>query len=108
MASARTPCKGAKIAGARWIVAVDPVEMKRESAKRFGATHTAKDVFEAYSLVNDMTQGQLADSAIITTGVAYGDLLGLGRFRSCARAATVVVTAIAPFAQAQVTCRCSS
>jgi S-(hydroxymethyl)glutathione dehydrogenase/alcohol dehydrogenase len=89
------------MAGARWIVAVDPVEMKRESAKRFGATHTAKDVFEAYSLVNDMTQGQLADAAIITTGVAHGDLLGpvVSLVR---KGGTVVVTAIAPFAQAQV------
>jgi S-(hydroxymethyl)glutathione dehydrogenase/alcohol dehydrogenase len=93
--------QGAKMAGARWIVAVDPVEMKRESAKRFGATHTAKDVFEAYSLVNDMTQGQLADAAIITTGVAHGDLLGpvVSLVR---KGGTVVVTAIAPFSQAQV------
>jgi len=90
------------MAGARWIVAVDPVEFKRESAKRFGATHTAKDVFEAYSLVNDMTRGRLADSAIITTGVAHGDLLG-STVSLVRKGGTVVVTAIGPFSQAQVT-----
>jgi S-(hydroxymethyl)glutathione dehydrogenase/alcohol dehydrogenase len=94
--------QGAKMAGARWIVAVDPIELKRESAKVFGATHTAKDVFEAYSLVNEMTRGQLADSAIITTGVAHGDLLG-SVVSLVRKGGTVVVTAIAPFAQSQVT-----
>ena len=33
--------QGARIAGARTIVAVDPVEFKRDQAKIFGATHTA-------------------------------------------------------------------
>ncbi len=94
--------QGAKMAGARWIVAVDPVEMKREAAKKFGATHTAKDVFEAYSLVNDLTQGQMAKSAIITTGVAHGDLLG-SVVSLVGKGGTVVVTAIGPFSQAQVT-----
>ncbi len=94
--------QGARMAGARWIVAVDPVELKREQAKVFGATHTAKDVYEAYSLVNDMTHGKLADSAIITTGVAHGDLVGpvMSLVR---KGGAVVVTAIAPFAQSQVT-----
>jgi S-(hydroxymethyl)glutathione dehydrogenase/alcohol dehydrogenase len=93
--------QGAKMAGARWIVAVDPVEMKRESAKTFGATHTATDVFQAYSLVNDLTQGQMANAAIITTGVAHGDLLG-SVVSLIGKGGTVVVTAIAPFSQAQV------
>jgi NDMA-dependent alcohol dehydrogenase len=94
--------QGARMAGARWIVAVDPVEMKLETAKSLGATHTAKDVFAAYSVVNDITKGQLADAAIITTGVADGELLGpvMSLVR---KGGTAVVTAIAPFAQSQVT-----
>jgi NDMA-dependent alcohol dehydrogenase len=93
--------QGAKIAGARWIIAVDPVESKREAAKLLGATHTAPDVFAAYSLVNDMTWGQLADSAIITVDVARGDLVApvMSLVR---KGGAVVVTAIAPFAQTQV------
>ncbi len=93
--------QGAKIAGARTIVAVDPVESKREMAKRFGATHTAKDVFEAFSLVNEMTWGQLADTAIITTGVAKGDLIA-PTMSLVRKGGNVVVTAIAPFAQSEV------
>ncbi len=70
--------QGARMAGARWIVAVDPVEMKLEAAKSLGATHTARDVFAAFAVVNEITKGQLADAAIITTGVADGELLGAG------------------------------
>ena len=33
--------QGARLAGARNIVAIDPVEFKREKAGEFGATHTA-------------------------------------------------------------------
>ncbi len=93
--------QGAKIAGARSIVAVDPIESKREFAKRLGATHTAPDVYSAFSLVNDMTSGQLADSAVITVDVARGDLVApvMSLVR---KGGNVVVTAIAPFAQSQV------
>jgi NDMA-dependent alcohol dehydrogenase len=93
--------QGAKIAGARWIVAVDPVESKREAAKRLGATHTASDVFSAFSLVNDMTWGQLADTAIITVDVARGDLIA-PTMSLVRKGGNVVVTAIAPFAQSEV------
>jgi S-(hydroxymethyl)glutathione dehydrogenase/alcohol dehydrogenase len=39
--------QGAQIAGAKNIVAVDPVAFKREQAKIFGATHTAASMEEA-------------------------------------------------------------
>ncbi|MGH9169649.1 MAG: NDMA-dependent alcohol dehydrogenase [Acidimicrobiales bacterium] len=93
--------QGARMAGARWIVAVDPVEFKHELAKRFGATHVAKDVYAAYALVNEMTRGEMADSAIITTGVATGDLLA-PVMSLVKKGGTVVVTAIAPFSQSEV------
>lgn len=93
--------QGARLAGAKWIVAVDPVEAKRSMAERFGATHSASDVFAAYSLVNEITSGQLADSAIITVDVASGDLVGpvMSLVR---KGGNVVVTAIGPFSQSQV------
>lgn len=93
--------QGARLAGARWIVAVDPLEAKREAAKRFGATHTAADVFSAFSLVNDLTFGQLADVAIITTDVARGDLVA-PTMSLVRKGGAVVVTAIAPFTQSEV------
>lgn len=64
--------QGARIAGALAIVAVDPVNFKREQASGFGATHTAASMDEAWSLVSDMTRGKLADVCILTTDVAEG------------------------------------
>jgi S-(hydroxymethyl)glutathione dehydrogenase/alcohol dehydrogenase len=93
--------QGAKIAGARVIVAVDPVASKRDAALSFGATHTAPDVASAFSLVNDITWGQFADSAIITVDVARGELIApvMSLVR---KGGNVVVTAIGPFEQSQV------
>ena len=39
--------QGARIAGARHIVAVDPVPFKLERAKEIGATHTAPSLLDA-------------------------------------------------------------
>jgi len=93
--------QGARIAGAKYIVAVDPVESKRDRAKTFGATHVAADVYEAFALVNEMTQGQLADQAIITTDVARGDLIA-PTMSLVRKGGAVVVTAIGPFLQSEV------
>jgi len=67
--------QGAALAGARHIVAVDPVEMKREQAMTFGATHTAASVEEAAELVGQITWGANADKTIITVGVGKGELI---------------------------------
>lgn len=68
--------QGARIAGARNIVAIDPVEFKRQKALEFGATHTAANVQEAGLIVTEVTRANMADSFIITTDVAEGDYLG--------------------------------
>lgn len=94
--------QGARIAGARVIVAVDPVESKLETAKRLGATHTAPDVFAAFSLVNEITWGVRADSAILTVDVARGELIG-PTVSLVRKGGNVVVTALAPFVQSEVT-----
>ena len=39
--------QGAKLAGARVIAAIDPVEFKREKAMEFGATHTYASIDDA-------------------------------------------------------------
>lgn len=67
--------QGARLAGARAIIALDPVETKREHAQTFGATHAAADADEAWEIVSEMTQGRLADKVILTTGVAEGEYL---------------------------------
>jgi S-(hydroxymethyl)glutathione dehydrogenase/alcohol dehydrogenase len=64
--------QGARAAGARHIVAIDPVEFKRQKAVEFGATHTVTDTDAARTLINDLTRGQMADACVITTDVAEG------------------------------------
>lgn len=85
--------QGARIAGAGAIIAIDPVEMKREQAQEFGATHTAASVDEAWDLVSEMTRGQLADKVIMTTDVAEGTYVAEA-MSLCGKLGRVVVTAI--------------
>ena len=67
--------QGARAAGANSIVAVDPVEFKRDSAKFFGATDTSSSVLEAIPLVRDITHGVMADRVVLTPGVLDAGLL---------------------------------
>lgn len=67
--------QGARAAGARAIVAVDPVEYKRAKAGEFGATHTAESMDEAWNVVSELTRGQLADVCVLTTDVAEGSYI---------------------------------
>ncbi len=85
--------QGARIAGAGAIIAIDPIEMKREQAQEFGATHTAANVDEAWDLVSEMTNGQLADKVIMTTDVAEGTYVAEA-MSLCGKLGRVVITAI--------------
>jgi S-(hydroxymethyl)glutathione dehydrogenase/alcohol dehydrogenase len=67
--------QGAAYAGARHVIAVDPVELKRELAPTFGATHTAASFEEAAALVGELTWGANADKVIITTGHVDGSYI---------------------------------
>jgi NDMA-dependent alcohol dehydrogenase len=93
--------QGAVLAGAENVVAVDPVEFKRQQALVFGATHTAASMEEAAGLVSQLTWGANADKAILTTSVAEGHLVAplLGLVKKSGRA---VVTAVAPITQEDV------
>ena len=86
--------QGARIAGARNIIAIDPVQFKRDKALEFGATHTAATVQDAAFLVADLTRNQMADSFIVTTDVAEADYVGPA-LDLVAKRGKVVVTAVA-------------
>ena len=90
--------QGAKMAGARHVIAIDPVEFKREKAMEFGATHTFASMEDAIMSVAELTWGQMADKVIMAPGVMYGDLMQLG-MSLAGKGSTVVVTAVAPMAQ---------
>ena len=90
--------QGAAMAGAKRVIAIDPIEFKREKAMEFGATHTFASMEEAMPGVAEMTYGQMADVVVMTPGVLYGDLMNLGT-KLAGKGGTIVATAVAPLAQ---------
>jgi S-(hydroxymethyl)glutathione dehydrogenase/alcohol dehydrogenase len=94
--------QGASLSGARHVVAVDPVEFKREQAQIFGATHTASSIEEATALVMDITWGAMADKVVITMGVGDGKLIE-SVMTMCAKGGRVVHTSVAPMNDTEVT-----
>lgn len=92
--------QGAAIAGARHVIAIDPVEFKREKAMELGATHTFSSMEEAFPAVQELSWGHMADKVIMTPGVLYGDMMQLGTGLA-GKGGTIVVTAIAPMTQTE-------
>jgi S-(hydroxymethyl)glutathione dehydrogenase/alcohol dehydrogenase len=92
--------QGARMVGAKYIVAVDPVEFKRKSALDFGATHTAASMEDAMPMVTELTRGQMADAVILVPGVMYGDLMA-GALALTGKGGTCVVTGVAPQLQTE-------
>jgi NDMA-dependent alcohol dehydrogenase len=95
--------QGARMAGASQIVAVDPVAWKRDAAKDFGATHGAADVAAALPLVTEITAGQMAAAVLITPSLALGELI-MPAMLLAGKRSRVVVTAVAPTAQLEISC----
>lgn len=91
--------QGAKLAGAKRIVAIDPVEFKREKAMEFGATHTAPSLAEALPLIQDITWGTMANKVIMTMGVGSGEVMA-DALALAAKRGRVVVTNIHPAMEA--------
>jgi NDMA-dependent alcohol dehydrogenase len=87
--------QGAKHAGASRIIAVDPTPFKREMAMQLGATDAVETIQQAAQLAQELTNGQGADNAIITTGVIKGEHIGQA-FDAVRKAGTVAVVAIGP------------
>lgn len=65
--------QGARINGASTIIAVDPLDTKRQSAAGFGATHSAASAADAVDLVRDLTRGVMADCVVVAPSDITGD-----------------------------------
>jgi S-(hydroxymethyl)glutathione dehydrogenase/alcohol dehydrogenase len=87
--------QGARLAGAKQVWAIDPVEFKREQALRFGATHTAASLEEAVGPIQEASWGRMADKVIMTMGVGDGSLLA-SALAVTAKRGRVVVTNLHP------------
>jgi len=87
--------QGAKHAGAKNVVAIDPLANKREKAEELGATHSAASAEEAQELVwEQLAPGVGADSAVITVDVVDENVVqaGVDMIRKGGR---VVITGLA-------------
>src|SRR6478672_3850049 len=89
--------QGARLAGAEKIVVVDPVAAKREKAFEFGATHFVTSMPEATALVAELTKGLMADSALLTVGLAEGPMIN-DALNIVSKNGAVVLTALASMA----------
>jgi S-(hydroxymethyl)glutathione dehydrogenase/alcohol dehydrogenase len=85
--------QGAAHAGASTVIAVDPVAPKREWAAQFGATDAFATIEEAADYARSLTNGQGADSTIVTIGVVQGEHVGQA-LASIRKAGTVVLTGL--------------
>ena len=86
--------QGAAAAGATAVIAVDPVPLKQTTALKLGATHACAHISEAAELARSLTDGQGADSAIVTVDVPTGQHVAEA-FDAVGKGGTVVLTGIA-------------
>lgn len=93
--------QGARLAGARVIAAIDPVEFKREKAMEFGATHTHASIDEALAALPETTWNRGFDKVIMAMGVGNGDALGQA-FGLGGKRSKIVVTNIHPIAETSI------
>lgn len=94
--------QGARIAGARRIFAIDPIEWKREQALKFGATHTFPDVASAMAGIAEVTEGRMAKKVIVTVGRVEGHELE-SWMQLTAKGGTCVLTAMGAVLASDVT-----
>src|SRR5258708_6008996 len=85
--------QGAAVAGARYVIAVDPVAFKRDTALKMGASHVAASAEEAHELVLQLTEGVGADQALITVGLVSEEVVSAA-FDAIRKRGTVVITGL--------------
>jgi S-(hydroxymethyl)glutathione dehydrogenase/alcohol dehydrogenase len=67
--------QGAVLSGAKHVIAIDPVDFKREQAIKFGATHVYESMSSAIAPMIDLTYGLMADKVIIAVGEMRGEMV---------------------------------
>lgn len=93
--------QGAHHAGAVAVIAVDPVEFKRESALRLGATHAFATMDEATDFARSITNWQGADRAIVSVGVVEGEHVAQA-VSAIRKGGVAVITGIAPDSETSI------
>ena len=67
--------QGAVLSGAKHVIAIDPVDFKREQAIKFGATHVYESMSSAIAPMIDLTYGLMADKVIVAVGEMRGEMV---------------------------------
>ncbi|NLU82818.1 NDMA-dependent alcohol dehydrogenase [Rhodococcus sp. HNM0569] len=93
--------QGAAFAGARYVVAIDPVDFKRKKALEFGATHSYASVEDAAAEIPEFTWGKMAQVTIITVGEIHGEHIQQA-LSLTAKGGQVIVTGMGDFTQSTV------
>lgn len=86
--------QGAAFAGARNVVAIDPLANKREVAEQMGATHTAATAEEAQQIITDVTQGVGADQSLVNVGVVTEEVVN-SAVAAIRKGGSVIITGLA-------------
>jgi S-(hydroxymethyl)glutathione dehydrogenase/alcohol dehydrogenase len=86
--------QGAALAGAATVIVIDPVPFKRDMAEKLGATHTYSDLAEATELVRSISDGQGADSVILSMGEPTNQDVAAA-FDATSKGGTIVLTGMA-------------
>jgi S-(hydroxymethyl)glutathione dehydrogenase / alcohol dehydrogenase len=87
--------QGARVAGAKRIFAIDPVEFKREQSISFGASRAFSSMEKAIPLINEITWGQMCNRVVLSVGVVRGDMLQPA-LNLTSKGGTLVITGAAP------------
>ncbi|MFT3661444.1 MAG: NDMA-dependent alcohol dehydrogenase [Gordonia sp. (in: high G+C Gram-positive bacteria)] len=82
--------QGARMAGAKNLIAVDPLENKRDFAKKMGATHAFATMAEAADVAKADTNGNGAHHAILTAGLVTEELIDEA-FDATGKGSTIVI-----------------
>jgi S-(hydroxymethyl)glutathione dehydrogenase/alcohol dehydrogenase len=86
--------QGAAHAGAKYVVVVDPVQFKRDTAMKFGATHAFATAAEATEKITELTWGQMADQALVTVGTVDEQVVSEA-FEAVGKGGVVVIAGLA-------------
>jgi S-(hydroxymethyl)glutathione dehydrogenase/alcohol dehydrogenase len=93
--------QGARHAGAKNLIAIDPLPNKREKATELGATHAVATAAEAGEIARSLTNGNGADKTIVTVGLVTQEIV-TDAFDNTGKGGTVVLTGLNKFSEINV------
>jgi NDMA-dependent alcohol dehydrogenase len=85
--------QGGRMAGAKNLIAVDPLSNKRDAALKLGATHAFATMEEAADVARADTNGNGADKVILAAGIVTEELIDQA-FDAAGKGSTIVLVGL--------------